>query len=349
MTDEHRPTGEEVAAIDCGTNSIRLLIARPAPDGTGLVQLHREMRVVRLGEGVDATGEFSEAALQRTFDALDDYAVVIRRLLGTDTLSPERVRFVATSASRDVSNRDAFAAGVRARLGVDPDVVDGLEEAGLSFAGAAGALPVELRQRLGRGHDTVRVLVVDLGGGSTEFVLGTLSLTELGRSDVLAAVSKDMGCVRFTERHLHSDPPSVAEIDAAQHDIDTVLDEVAAHLDLSSVDAVVGVAGTVTTVTAAALGLYTYDPDALHGAVVDLPTIDAAAGTLLTSTRDQRAALPFMHPGRVDVIGAGSLIWTRILHRMQQVTEGRIGVAVASEHDILDGAALSLLGSAHDR
>lgn len=344
MTDEHVPTGDEVAAIDCGTNSIRLLIARPGPDGAGLQQLHREMRVVRLGQGVDATGEFSAAALQRTFDAVDDYAVVIRRLLGTEDLTADRVRFVATSASRDVSNRDAFVEGIRSRLGVTPDVVDGLEEAGLSFAGAAGALPVELRRRLGRDRDAIRVLVVDLGGGSTEFVLGTLSLSDLGESSVLDAVSKDMGCVRFTERYLHSDPPSVAEITGAQDDVNAVLDEVAERIDLTRVEAVVGVAGTVTTVTAAALGLEAYDPDALHGAVVDLPTIDAAAATLLTSTRDQRADLPFMHPGRVDVIGAGSLIWTRILSRLHAETQGRVGAAVTSEHDILDGIALSLLG-----
>lgn len=344
MTDEHVPTGDEVAAIDCGTNSIRLLITRPAPGGSGLQQLHREMRVVRLGEGVDATGSFSEAALERTFGAVDDYAVVIRRLLGTEELTDQRVRFVATSASRDVRNRETFVEGIRSRLGIVPDVVDGLEEAGLSFAGAAGALPVELRRRLGRDQDQLRVLVVDLGGGSTEFVLGALSLTEVGQSSVIDAVSQDMGCVRFTERHLHSDPPSVAEIEHAHTDVDAVLDQVAGQLDLSSVDAVVGVAGTVTTVTAAALGLDTYDPDALHGAVVDLPTLDAAAGTLLTSTREQRASLPFMHPGRVDVIGAGSLIWTRILNRLHQETEGRIGVAVTSEHDILDGIALSLLG-----
>lgn len=344
MNAEHRIHGDEVAAIDCGTNSIRLLIARPDATGeSALAELHREMRIVRLGEDVDATGEFSPGALERTFTAVDDYAAVIRRLLGQ--APAERTRFVATSASRDVRNRDEFSAGIQARLGVAPDVVDGSAEAALSFAGAASALPDHIRQRLSdqTGSDTAAVLVVDLGGGSTEFVVGTVSLSNTTPARVSSSVSMNMGCVRFTERHLRSDPPTNTEVSSATAEIDELLDTVAEHIDLSSVDAVVGVAGTVTTVTAAALGLDSYDPQALHAAAVDLPTIDDAAANLLGATREDRAALPYMHPGRVDVIGAGALIWSRILQRVHTETGEQVNGAVTSEQDILDGIALSLM------
>ncbi len=322
-----------VAAIDCGTNSIRLLIADVTtnPDGAiSLGDVHREMRVVRLGQGVDATGMLAPEALARTFAAAEDYAALIRDCAAAGT-AVERTRFVATSATRDAGNRAEFVDGIKARLGVEPEVVSGAEEAGLSFAGAASVLPV---------LDDELVLVVDLGGGSTEFVVGNAS-------GVQAAVSTDMGCVRFTERYLQSDPPTGAEIAAAEAAIEAKLDDVLAEVPLGSVTRAVGVAGTITTVTAQALGLAAYDREAIHAAVVPLEKIDQAAGELLAMTREERAALGFMHPGRVDVIGAGSLIWRTVLRRIAVLTHGRLESATTSEHDILDGIALGAAGGLH--
>ncbi|HRO94494.1 MAG TPA: DUF501 domain-containing protein, partial [Citricoccus sp.] len=303
-----------------------------------LVDLHREMRVVRLGEGVDATGQLSEAALERTFAAAEDYARILRRL------GAESVRFVATSASRDARNAEVFTAGIRERLGVEPEVISGDEEAALSFAGAASVLDPDALAGAGTpaagGRDRT-VLVVDLGGGSTEFVLGTLDGPE--GPQVLEAVSVPMGCVRFTERHLHGDPPTPGEIAAATADIDAVLDEVEAAVPLGRAAAVVGVAGTITTVTAAALGLTEYDPAAIHGTRLDLGTTTRISGQLLAASRSERAALPYMHPGRVDVIGAGALIWSTVLRRVERATGGAVTSAITSEHDILDGIALSQL------
>ena len=327
-----------VAAVDCGTNSIRLLIADVKvvgntdaiaagnTDGTAgqlaprLTDVVREMRVVRLGQGVDATGELAQEALERTFAATRDYADLIREH------GAERVRFVATSATRDASNRQVFVDGIRAILGVEPEVITGDEEAALSFAGASSVLP-------SRGDDPV--LVVDLGGGSTEFVLGNAD-------GVIAARSVDVGCVRMTERHLRGDPPTPAQIAAAEADVDAAISEAATTVPLERATAVVGVAGSVTTITAHALRLPEYSPAAIHGAELDLDTVQKACTGLLEMTREERAALPFMHPGRVDVIGAGGLVWRRVLQRMADVTAGRITTAVASEHDILDGIALSI-------
>ncbi|KQR02227.1 exopolyphosphatase [Arthrobacter sp. Leaf141] len=311
-----------VAAIDCGTNSIRLLIADiDRTNGTTtLTDVVREMRVVRLGEGVDATGELSQAALDRTFAATADYA----RLIAGH--GPAAVRFVATSASRDASNRDVFVAGIRDLLGVEPEVISGDEEAALSFAGASSVLPV---------LDGQEVLVVDLGGGSTEFVLGTAA-------GVTAAESVDIGCVRLTERHLRADPPTAGQIAAAQADVDNAIALAGRDVPLERATAVVGVAGSVTTITAHALRLDEYSPDAIHGAELPLATVRSAAGDLLQLTRAERAALPYMHPGRVDVIGAGGLVWARILERVAELSGGRITTATASEHDILDGIALSI-------
>lgn len=311
-----------VAAIDCGTNSIRLLIADIADDDgvTRLSEVVREMRVVRLGQGVDATGRLAPKALERTFAAIDEYAGMIR------AADAEAVRFVATSATRDASNRQDFVDGVRARLGIDPEVATGEEEAALSFAGAVSVLPPA---------DGERVLVVDLGGGSTEFVLGS-------GTGVEAALSVDMGCVRFTERFLHGDPPSEAEVAAAEAEVERTLDAVARVVPLRDADRVIGVAGTITTITAHALDLDSYQPDQIDGTGLPVRVVEAAAAELLAFTRDRRGALPFMHPGRVDVIGAGALIWRAILRRLESETDGRIRTAVASEHDILDGIALGL-------
>ncbi|MEZ2389841.1 exopolyphosphatase [bacterium RCC_150] len=309
-----------VAAIDCGTNSIRLLIADADGAGSGLRDVVREMRVVRLGQGVDATGELAPEALERTFAAAGDYAALIRRH------GAGSVRFVATSASRDARNRDVFVDGIRDLLGVEPEVISGDEEAALSFAGASSVLPP-------RGKDPV--LVVDLGGGSTEFVLGD-------SDGVIAAKSVDIGCVRLTERHLHSDPPTPEEIAAAVADVDAAMDLAARTVPFSQATAVVGVAGSITTITAHALGLSQYDPQQIHGATLDLATISDAATSLLEMSRDERARLPYMHPGRVDVIGSGALVWRRILERMAAFGGGAITTATSSEHDILDGIALSI-------
>ncbi|WP_426998584.1 exopolyphosphatase [Pseudarthrobacter sp. N5] len=312
-----------VAAIDCGTNSIRLLIAdiNRSNGGVKLTDIWREMRVVRLGQGVDATGELAPEALDRTFAATADYAGLIREH------QAEKIRFVATSASRDARNRQVFVDGIRELLGVEPEVISGDEEAALSFSGASSVLPMaELHE----------VLVIDLGGGSTEFVLGEAS-------GVTAAKSVDVGCVRLTERHLLSDPPTAAQIAAAEADVDAAISRAGLDVPLERTTAVVGVAGSITTITAHALRLPEYSPAAIHGAELSTAIIDAAATELLEMSREQRAALPYMHPGRVDVIGAGALVWRRILARLGEITDGRIITATSSEHDILDGIALSIM------
>jgi exopolyphosphatase/guanosine-5'-triphosphate,3'-diphosphate pyrophosphatase len=306
-----------VAAIDCGTNSIRLLITDVDPERGTASELDRRMEIVRLGQGVDATGQFAPEALQRTFAACDQYAEAIKQL------GAERIRFVATSATRDASNRDEFIAGVRARFGVDPEVVSGDEEARLSFAGATQAVTSD-----GAGHPTP-YLVVDIGGGSTEFVLGAGS--------VEAARSVDIGCVRLTERHLTDDPPTASQIAAATLDIDAGIDLAAKAVPLEKARTLVGVAGSVTTVAAIALGLEGYDRDRVHLSRISAETVRAVADGLLRSDHSERAANPVIHPGRVDVIGTGALILSRITIRLG------LPEVVVSEHDILDGIALSLV------
>ncbi|MBG6224200.1 exopolyphosphatase/guanosine-5'-triphosphate,3'-diphosphate pyrophosphatase [Arthrobacter sp. CAN_A2] len=315
------PRGEAMrtAAIDCGTNSIRLLIA-DIQDGV-LTDVVRLMRVVRLGEGVDATGRLSEAALERTFAAAEEYAALIAHH------GNPPVRFVATSASRDAENRQDFVDGIRARLGVEPEVVSGDEEAQLSFDGAVSVLATDADET---------VLVIDLGGGSTEFVAGTIE-------GLIAARSTDMGCVRFTERFLRDDPPSEEQITAMEAEVVRLIGEAADEVPLDRVTKIVGVAGSVTTVTAHALDLPDYQPDRIHGTELSIAAISAAASDLLHRPRGARAALPYMHPGRVDVIGAGALIWKTILERVSVRTGGRVTTAITSEHDILDGIALSVV------
>ena len=306
-----------VGAIDCGTNSIRLLVADV--DGPHLEEVVREMTIVRLGEGVDRTGAFSQAALGRTFAACEDYSATI------EGLGVERLRFVATSASRDVSNRAAFVDGVRERLGIAPEVISGAEEARLSFRGAVEGLPAYLI--------AMPTLVVDIGGGSTEFVLGDRGRD--GAVDVEAAVSVNIGCVRMTERHLHGDPPTSEEIARVESDVAAALDEAAAAVPLDRARSLVGVAGTVTTLVALIHGLPAYDPAAIHGREATLAQIDEVTEGLLAMPRAERAALPVMHPGRVDVIGGGALVLRAIMRRT--------GLPViASETDILDGVARSL-------
>ena len=303
---------QRVAAIDCGTNSIRLLVADVDQTARTLVDLDRRMVIVRLGQDVDRTGRLAPEALERTFAACDEYARVIA------DLGAQTVRFVATSASRDASNRDEFVAGVRERLGVDPEVIPGAEEAALSFTGAVRGLPTLVAP----------VVVVDIGGGSTEFVRGTESLE--------SAWSVNVGCVRMTERHLRSDPPTVEEIQAAASDIDRAIDEAAKHVDLDAIASLVGVAGSVTTVAALHLGLAEYDSDAIHASTLPVDAVRTLSDELLAMTRQQRAALAVMHPGRVDVIGAGALVLRRIVDRTG------VSSLTVSETDILDGICWSI-------
>jgi exopolyphosphatase/guanosine-5'-triphosphate,3'-diphosphate pyrophosphatase len=303
-----------VAGIDCGTNSIRLLIA-DLDRNAMTADLHREMRVVRLGEGVDRTGRLAPQAIERTRTALVDYAATIEKF------GVERVRMVATSASRDAANADDFQAMVHEVLGAEPEVISGLAEAQLSFVGAAAGLPPLPDP----------VLLADIGGGSTELVLGSSA-----ERRVLAAHSMDVGCVRMTERHLRSDPPAPAEVEATLADLNAALERASADVPLGSAKAFVGVAGTVTTIVAIALELPAYDPVAIHGSRIGYPAVAEVTERLLGMSHEQRAALPVMHPGRVDVIGGGALV-LRTVMEFAGVAE-----VIASEHDILDGIALSL-------
>jgi exopolyphosphatase/guanosine-5'-triphosphate,3'-diphosphate pyrophosphatase len=308
-----------VAAVDCGTNSIRLLVADVT--GSGLRDVHREMRIVRLGQGVDATGRLAPQALERTRAALADYTGVMRRK------GVERVRMVATSATRDAANRDDFFAMVRGTLGTDAEVISGDEEARLSFAGAVSELE----------PDDGPFVVVDVGGGSTEVVVG--ELTD-GGPVVAAARSVDVGCVRLTERCLPDDPPTPEQVEKARAVTSEILAGAFAVVPVADAHTWVGVAGTVTTVAALALRLPDYDADAIHLSRVPLADVHRVAAELLAMPRAVRAALGPMHPGRVDVIGAGALI----VDVLAQELAGRAGITelVASEHDILDGIALSL-------
>jgi exopolyphosphatase/guanosine-5'-triphosphate,3'-diphosphate pyrophosphatase len=307
-----------VAAIDCGTNSIRLLVADVTPETGELVDLDRRMTIVRLGQGVDRTGRLAPEALERTFAACRDYAAIIKEL------GAERLRFVATSASRDASNRDDFVRGVLDILGVEPEVVTGDEEAELSFTGATKELA---------GRDDLAAkpyLVVDIGGGSTEFVVGDDS--------VRAARSVDIGCVRMTERHLVrdgkvTDPPTPDQITAMRADIEAALDLAEQTVPLREARTLVGLAGSVTTVSAIAQNLPAYDTEAIHHSRVPYDRVREITTSLLNSTHAERAAIPSMHPGRVDVIGAGALVLLSIMERVG-ATE-----VVVSEHDILDGIA----------
>jgi len=304
-----------VAGIDCGTNSIRLLIAEIS-DGV-LTDVHRTMEVVRLGEGVDRTGRLSEAALTRTFAACDLYAPLIAQ---ADVAG---IRFVATSATRDASNRDEFFDGVEHRLGVVPEVISGDTEAELSFIGATRSLGSALGDQ--------PILVVDIGGGSTECVLGSVG------GGVSSASSVDVGCVRMTERWLRDDPPTAEQVAGATLDIDKALAQAAQQVDFTAATKLVGLAGSVTTIAAIALDLNEYDADATHGSIISRGRVDEITAELMKATREQRAAIAVMHPGRVDVIAGGALVLDRLLHAMPHISE-----VVVSEHDILDGICWSL-------
>ncbi|MFI7403307.1 DUF501 domain-containing protein [Streptomyces sp. NPDC049541] len=309
-----------VAAVDCGTNSIRLLVADVNPATGELLELDRRMTIVRLGQDVDRTGRLAPEALERTFAACREYAEVIR------DLGADKVRFVATSASRDASNRDEFVRGVVDILGVEPEVISGEQEAEFSFTGATKEL--KGRDDLDRPY-----LVVDIGGGSTEFVVGD--------EQVRAARSVDVGCVRMTERHIVrdgavTDPPAEEQIGAMRADIERALDLAEETVPLREARTLVGLAGSVTTVSAIAQELTEYDSQRIHHSRISLAKVREITEWLLHSTHAERAAVPSMHPGRVDVIAAGALV-------LQSIME-RIGAeeVVVSEHDILDGIAFKV-------
>jgi exopolyphosphatase/guanosine-5'-triphosphate,3'-diphosphate pyrophosphatase len=302
---------ERLAALDVGTNSTRLLVADVA-DGAIVAEHAREMVITRLGKGVDRSGRFDPAALARTLEVLAAYAETCRRL------GVGRRRLVATSATRDAADRRAFLDGVRDLLGVEAEVLSGRAEAAAAYRGATADLP-----------GSSPTLVVDIGGGSTELILGDGTTAR-------AMVSLDIGCVRLFERHLHGDPPAPAEVAALRAEVAAHLAGVAGVLDPAAADRVVGVAGTVTTVTAIALGLDTYDPRRIHRATLDAADIAATAGKLAAMTVAERAALPVMAVGREDVIAAGALLLDELVGRFQ------IPQVIASETDILDGVLLGL-------
>ncbi|WP_445527239.1 Ppx/GppA phosphatase family protein [Streptomyces cyslabdanicus] len=309
-----------VAAVDCGTNSIRLLVADADPATGELHELDRRMTIVRLGQGVDRTGRLAPEALERTFAACREYAEAIKEH------GAERLRFVATSASRDAENRDEFVRGVLDILGVEPEVISGDQEAEFSFTGAT-------KELAGRADLARPFLVVDIGGGSTEFVVGD--------DHVRAARSVDVGCVRMTERHLVrdgvvTDPPTEEQIAAVRADVEAALDLAEETVPLREARTLVGLAGSVTTVSAIAQDLAAYDSAAIHHSRVSRDRVREISDRLLRSTHAERAAIPSMHPGRVDVIGAGALVLLAVMER--------IGAheVVVSEHDILDGIGWSL-------
>lgn len=310
-----------LAGIDCGTNSIRLLIADV--EGERLRDVHREMRIVRLGQGVDATGEFAPEAIARTRAALVDYAQLLR------VHDVSRVRMVATSATRDAGNRDVFFAMTAEVLGaVIPgsvaEVITGAEEAGLSFRGAVGELD----------SAGAPFVVVDLGGGSTEIVVGKAA------SEIAASYSADIGCVRLTERCLHSDPPSPDEVAAAREVVRERLDVALRAVPVDGTRTWVGLAGTMTTLSALAQGLTRYDAAAIHLSRVPFPELLGVCERLIRMTRAERAALGPMHEGRVDVIGGGAIV----VQELARELGSRAGISelVVSEHDILDGIVLSI-------
>ena len=303
-----------VAAVDCGTNSLRLLIADSDGHG-GLLERERRTEIVRLGQGVDATGEFHPDALRRTFAVTEQYAELIQGA----GVPPAAVHFVATSASRDARNRDEFFSGIHTRLGVRPDVISGDAEARLSYAGALSRVR----------PDGEPVLVTDLGGGSTEFIVGSAD----GRLD--SAISLDVGSVRLTERFLKVGPPAAADLDRARAYVDDLLDR--SNIDFAGLGSWVGVAGTITTLAGVYLDLAAYDRERVHGARIPRSEVIALSERLDGLTVEEIRALPSMHPQRADVIAGGALIAERIAARTT------VADLLVSESDILDGIALALL------
>ncbi len=303
---------KRVAAIDCGTNSIRLLISDIDTSTNTATDVVREMRIVRLGEGVDKTNAFSPTALERTFKAVEEYDKLLLKH------NVEHVRFVATSATRDAQNKAMFIKGVIDRLRIVPEVIAGVEEAALSFDGATRSL---------RQKHSAPFLVIDLGGGSTELVIGDKEPT--------GAYSMDVGCVRMTERHTPGGNPTKAQEEAIRTDVRNALKVAATKVDWKTAKTVVGVAGTITTVAAHVLNLKTYDPDVLHGASITAEQVSQTAQDFISLTPSQRGALPYMHEGRIEVITAGSIVLDEVMKGIGAQT------LIASERDILDGVTWS--------
>ena len=303
---------KRVAAIDCGTNSIRLLISDIDTATNTATDVVREMRIVRLGEGVDKTNAFLPSALERTFKAVEEYDKLLLKH------NVEHVRFVATSATRDAQNKAMFIKGVIDRLRIVPEVIAGVEEAALSFDGATRSL---------RQKHSAPFLIIDLGGGSTELVIGDKEPT--------GAYSMDVGCVRMTERHTPGGNPTKEQEEAIRTDVRNALKVAGTKVDWETAKTVVGVAGTITTVAAHVLNLKTYDPDVLHGASITAEQISQTAQEFITLTPAQRGALPYMHEGRIEVITAGSIVLDEVMKGIGAQT------LIASERDILDGVTWS--------
>ena len=301
----------QVAVIDCGTNSIRLLIAETS--GSTIKELIRTMEIVRLGQGVDENKAFHPDAINRTLLAVKSFKEII------DINNVDKIRFCATSATRDAMNRNLFIDGVRDILNVQVEVIPGEEEAALSFTGAT--------YQLDQGDGPF--LVVDIGGGSTEFVYGD--------KKVMSAKSVNIGCVRMSERHLTSQPPTMDQIASAIVDIDIAITRAAVSVPINSAKSLIAVAGTATTVAAAALDLSKYDRDLIHLSKISADKVHKVAQMFQSMSKSEISALPYMHEGRVDVITAGSLVLSRVM--------AATGAAefVASESDILDGMAFSLI------
>ena len=299
-----------VAAIDCGTNSIRLLIADI--DGSNFREIYRTMEIVRLGQGVDQNKAFHPDAIARTLAAVDLFAQEISKR------GVEHIRFCATSATRDATNRELFIDGVKQRLGVEPEVISGEEEARLSFIGATKEFA----------QSDAPFLVVDIGGGSTEFVYG--------HSDVEFAKSVNIGCVRMTERNIHSDPPKTEEIENARRDIQEAIAVAASIVPITQAKTLIAVAGTATSVAASALNLESYDRHLIHLSRVSAEQTHHVATTFAAMNAEERSHVGFLHPGRADVFAAGSLVLSEIM----KATGAK--EFVASEADILDGIAWSL-------
>lgn len=307
------------AAIDCGTNSIRLLVADFDEESKVLDPLWRDMRIVRLGEGVDASGELSAAAIGRVLLATKLFAQVL------DDLGSPPVVFAATSATRDARNADRLAAGIEAIVGVAPQVISGTREAVLSFLGATWDLP---------SNSADPVLVFDIGGGSTEIIRGGPDARV-----VAGAVSVDLGCVRMAERHRDLARPS--HLGPGIHaDVAAALTRARAEVPLAGAGTVVGLSGTVTTVAAIALGLDSYNPALVHHARISAERVHEVGAMLAAMTPAQIADLPAMHPGRSDVIVAGAVILGQLL----EATGAQ--ELLVSEADILDGLVLDALGQA---
>jgi exopolyphosphatase/guanosine-5'-triphosphate,3'-diphosphate pyrophosphatase len=306
---------KRVAALDCGTNSIRLLIAEENTEVGTFTEISRKMSIVKLGEGVDKSKAFLPDAISRTLVALKVFAKEITEA------KVDQIRFCATSATRDAQNRDDFLTPVAEILGITPEVISGDEEARLSFLGATQALS----------KSDGPFLVIDIGGGSTEFVFGT--------EQVEAARSVNIGCVRMSERHFKNDPPTQSEIDSARADINNAIALAAEVVPIKNAKTLVAVAGTATTVAAAALTLAEYDSELIHLAKISAVDTRRVSDWLLTLTRQERADLGYMHPGRVDVIAAGSLVLAEIMEATGLTS------FVASENDILDGMVWSMLNA----